>query len=173
MKPKAAADDSGPELELGDYAAFHKRELAFKRVGVVALYVLLLAALVGLFGSGPLSRANARSADGALRVDYDRIVRANAPTELRFHVRNKRSTDGTVELWLDQSFAQQIRIEQIVPEPVRTRVLAGRLSVEMVAAAADTSLDIVMSYRPKWIGSSSVGVGVDGGEVHLRQFVFP
>jgi hypothetical protein len=106
-------------------------------------------------------------------VDHDRIVRANAPTELRFHVRNKRSTDGTVELWLDQSFAQQIRIEQIVPEPVRTRIVAGRLRVEIVVAAADTALDIVVSYRPKWIGSASIAAGVDGGQVHLRQFVFP
>ena len=173
MKREASGEDSRVELQLSDDAAFHKREQAFKRVGVAALYAVLVAALAGLFGSGPLSHASARSADGSVRVDYDRIVRANAPTELRFHVPYARKVDGSVELWLDQSFAQSIMIEQIVPAPVRTRIVDGRLKAEIVAAAADTALGITLTYRPKSLGSTVIDVGVDAGQVHLRQFVFP
>jgi len=173
VKREGSGDDSRVELQLSDDAAFHKRELAFRRGGVVALYVLLLAALVGLFGSGPASHASARSADGTVRVDYDRIVRANAPTELRFHVPYGRKVDGTVELWLDPAFAQSIMIEQIVPEPVRTRVVDSRLKAEIVAVAADTALDITLTYRPKSLGSTVIDAGVNGGGVRLRQFVFP
>lgn len=173
MKRERSGDDSRVELELSDHAAFHKREQAFKRVGVVALYAVLLAALAGLFGSGPLSHASTRSVDGMVRVDYDRIVRANAPTSLRFHVRNSRRTDGTVNLWLDQSFAHSIMIEQIVPEPVQRRIVAGRLNVEMAASAADTAIDMAVTYRPKSLGSTVIGAGVDQGQVRMRQFVFP
>ena len=68
-------------LELHQDPRFTRRIAAIQRAGWVVMGLVIAAALLGLFGAGPLSRATAEAADGTLRLEYDRFGRLSAPGE--------------------------------------------------------------------------------------------
>lgn len=57
-------------LEVSQDLNFQRREWVVQRVGWVVMAVLLVAALLGLFGPGPLSKSIAGSASGPVRAEY-------------------------------------------------------------------------------------------------------
>ena len=58
------------DLEVGQDLDFQRREWAVQRVGWGAMALVILAALLGLFGSsGPLSRAATNAADDLVRLE--------------------------------------------------------------------------------------------------------
>ena len=61
------------DLEISQDLTFQRRSWIVQRVGWVMLALLILAALGGLFGPGPLSRARAGPHDGPLWVEYQRF----------------------------------------------------------------------------------------------------
>ena len=54
------------ELQIEQDMGFQRTEWVVQRAGWVGMALLILAALVGLLGRGPLSAAVARAGDGAL-----------------------------------------------------------------------------------------------------------
>ena len=56
-----------------------------ERVGWTVITLVILAALLGLFGSGWLSEASVGTPEGALRLEYSRFGRFLAPMTLRLH----------------------------------------------------------------------------------------
>ena len=65
-------------LELATDDAFQQIEWRIQRIGWLVWAMLLLAALLGLTGSGWLSGAEVTSDDGAVTVKYDRFLQVNA-----------------------------------------------------------------------------------------------
>lgn len=53
-----------------------QRVWRFERVGWYVLVAIVLLALAGLFGNGPLSDAEVVSQDGRVRVEYQRLSRS-------------------------------------------------------------------------------------------------
>ncbi|MGQ0538397.1 MAG: hypothetical protein ACT4R6_05575 [Gemmatimonadaceae bacterium] len=157
-----------------DNGTFHKREAIAQRVGLAALTAFLLAGLLGLFGSGPISRASRRSADGTLEVRYERMTRASAPTTMRIHVSDVAPKRGPIRWWLSREFAEAIDIERVLPEPVRTSVGSERLDFEFATGPVDSAVSVIVTYRPHSLGVLSGHVGTGAGrEVRFRQIVFP
>lgn len=68
-------------LQLHEDLAHERREWKLQRVGWALMALALLAAVLGLFGHGPLSETASASADGALTVRHQRFERYQAPSE--------------------------------------------------------------------------------------------
>jgi hypothetical protein len=68
--------------DLGVDEAFDRGALVVQRIGWAGMALVLAAALLGLFGSGPLSWRSAWSDEGTLLLRYERFARANANQEL-------------------------------------------------------------------------------------------
>ena len=70
-------------LSLNQNLIFQKRFWRAQRIGWGVLTVALLAALLGVFGSGPLSHTTVSDASGRLTITYERFARLLAPPPTR------------------------------------------------------------------------------------------
>ena len=79
-----AEDHGGGEggLEFPEGHGVSRAEERLHKLGWIVFAGLLLAALAGLLGPGPLS-SRSKSADPALSVEYERFLRNHAPADLR------------------------------------------------------------------------------------------
>ena len=60
-------------LQLEEDASFRRRAWAVQRAGWALMALLLLGAILGLLGSGPLSTATA-DVPGLMRIEYQRFA---------------------------------------------------------------------------------------------------
>jgi hypothetical protein len=71
------------QLQIDEDLAFQRREWKIQRVGWGAMALVIIAALLGVFGTGPLS--NATLEREGLRLEYERFCRFAAANGYRFH----------------------------------------------------------------------------------------
>ena len=135
------------------------------------MIVTLLAAILGLFGPGIFSQANAASATREVQVEYDRFNRFQGKNSFRVRVRSQEPTLATLSL--DQDYLDSIEIEQISPPPVSVQAAPDGM-VYQLRVEGSHSPRITFEYRPARIGLIRAKLGIPGGAtVEFSQFVFP
>jgi hypothetical protein len=70
----------GGGLQIEQDLEYQQRAWTVQRVGRVMMALAVLAALAGLLGPGPLSRASAGATGDPLRLEYERFLRFQTPT---------------------------------------------------------------------------------------------
>ena len=93
------------------------------------LYALLAACLLGLFGQGPLSRTDVRSADGRLQIGYERFLRRESDDSIDFTL---RPTGQSARLHLSSAWVRKVDIDHVFPEPEQR--VSGADAVTLVFA---------------------------------------
>ena len=162
------------DIEVDQDLDFQRRDWRAQRVGRIAMGALVVAALFGAFGDGPLSSARVRSSDGLLQVDYDRIVRHSASQRLQVHVGPRTPGDSVVDLWIAQDYMHGLKVGEISPEPVQTRAGDQRLIYRFHLADPSRAADVVFQVDADRLWSRRGAIGlVNGDSVPLRQFVLP
>lgn len=160
-------------LDVGEDLSFQRRAWRFQRVGWVVLAVILVVALLGGLGDGPLSDATRATGDGVLQVQYQRIERHRSPASVVVRVRTAAG-DDTVRLWMDASFAHAQQFNTIHPEPESVATGGDRLVYEFAVAPGDTDVTVSFESQCEAIGPLRGEVGlVDGPSLSFRQFVMP
>ncbi len=160
------------EIEVAQDLAFQRREWALQRVLWVAIAVLLLAGLAGLFGSGPLSHAETGTA--ALSLEYERLARLYTPSELKVRIGPGAATDGTVVLWLDRAFLDTNKLEAVLPEPEDEEAGGERVIYRFAVAEPGSPIEVTFELEPERVGRVEGRVGlVEGPELAFGQFVYP
>jgi hypothetical protein len=164
--------DAEQELDIDQDLEFQRRDWTFERVGWIAMLLLIVGALVGLFGDGPLSKAERVTADQSLRVEYDRFERHGNDAKLTVFVRRDSAAGAAVSLWVNDEFLRGVQLEHIEPEPVR-QVSVGDRTLFDIAVAGD-SARLTFAFRPKDVGSRRLELGLMGREpLSVKQFVYP
>lgn len=189
--PAPTPDPSGRRLELDEDLAFQRVLWRVERVGWSVLGVVVGAALLGATGRGVLSRAEARAPDAkvtprtantpagrtlasALRVEYDRVLRSEAPTVVRVHTGPGMSASGLTRVWFDRRYVEQVDLDGILPQPVRAEVTAERIVFVFATPDRADSATFVFRFSPSEVGPETGHVGLDGGPaVRFRQFILP
>lgn len=171
-----AGDRAPPDLQVDQDMAFQRREWAVQRVGWAVGLLILAGALAGLFGHGPLSRAEAGSEDGPLHVRYERIVRNQAPADLR--VSFPLDPGGETTLWLSGALVQRVELRSVVPEPARSWSTPARTGFVFAAPAGSAPgdrVEAVIRVDIRTIGRLRGELGVEGRDppVHLSMLSLP
>jgi hypothetical protein len=157
-----ARKDGG--FQIDQDLGFQRREWVVQRVGWWMLAAFVVAALLGVFGSGILSRATAGRQGSALWIDYERFVRLGASSRLSVHFGEPSS--AARELRINRDYFESLRVEQIVPEPERTVI--GTNDVTLVfPAAADAAL-VILDVQPMKPGRHSIRIST--GQAHTAAF---
>jgi hypothetical protein len=163
------------DLELKHDPEFQRFWWKVERIAWVAMTTLVLAALLGAFGSGPLSRGAAGDPfEQPIRLEYERFARALAPTTLRAQLRAGLARDGAVRLWVSRPYLEAVRVEEVTPEPAQ--VEAGQDRLVYVFRVADPARPATVSFhlKPERPGALTGHVGVgDGTPLRFEQFVYP
>ena len=134
-------DEERPDLELvpPPNPGIWRRE----RIGWMLLAILLLAALLGVFGAGPVSRTSVSA--GEVHLEYDRFVRRSAPTALQVTLPTAASDTGEAVVTLDHAYLDRIRLDNVLPEPKRTLARPG--TVEFVFATASDGRPVIAWFH--------------------------
>ena len=162
------------DIEVEQDLDFQRRDWRAQRVGRIVMLAIVVAAMAGVFGDGPLSSASAHSSDGQLQVEYERIARHAASQPLRVHVGPHAPGDSVVDLWIDQEYMHGLIVRGISPEPVLTRAGDQRLIYRFNLASPSRAADVVFQVdaHKLWSRRGAIGL-VNGDSVPLRQFVLP
>lgn len=167
---KASTEKGTSTLELDEDRDFERRERAVRRAGTWALCAFLIAAAAGLFGSGPLSSAETGSTDSVLIARFERFARTRATTTLDLVL---RSGTRDVQLGLNSTFVESIKVEQITPEPTRVSATGARHVYEFAVSGPDSVVRVVLRYRPETLGWLSAVITSAQSQLRFRQLVYP
>jgi hypothetical protein len=96
-------------LQIDDDLRFQRRTWRIQRIGWIAFALLVLAGLLGVFGSGPLSRAEA-TGEG-VRIEYDRFARLQSSATLRITIDPAAVRDGAIRLVLAGDYIHNAQIQ--------------------------------------------------------------
>lgn len=146
----------------------------FQRVGWTAMGLIVILAVLGLFGGrGWLSTASAGSADN-LEVEYPRFERRYRPTTLQITVPAGTAQDGQVTLWLGSEYLDGLDISGITPEP--SEQVAGEDGLGLVFNVADPSqpFEVSVSLQYERAGRERGELWLDGHpRVTFAQLIYP
>jgi hypothetical protein len=162
--------DAGLELEYEE--AFHQRMWRVRRVGWLGMVLLMLAGFGGFLGGGPMSRAEVRTSHG-VRIEHARFARAEAPQTLQAHL-PVPAADG-YRLAVSREFLDRVRIDSVVPHPLRTEVHVDRV-VYVFAGPSATAAAAVATFHftPHSMGLVRAGFGVpDLATLTIWMIVYP
>lgn len=132
--------------------------------------LIILAGILGALGSGPL--AHRRVQQGSIVLDYDRLVRSNAPTTLELTI-EPTSPDRRVRVWLRQDYLGSVQLQHVVPQPVQSYSDSGRLVLEFVAGPGGGPSTIMLELEPDRIGNYQAALGSGSDSISFQQFVLP
>lgn len=170
------ADEQGQEkeLELDDDMEFQHRQWFWQRLGWIVITLLLLAAVLGFFGSGLLDRTEAGERGSKFWLEYNRFGRLKAETsELQIHLGAGASTGGKARVRFSRDYMEGIEVMGMTPQP------------ESIEAAPDyytyvfnvpdgQQATIVINLEPERAGRLKGQVGLEGGpSVDFSQIIYP
>ncbi|MEJ7810257.1 MAG: hypothetical protein WKG32_07530 [Gemmatimonadaceae bacterium] len=166
------------ELEIDQDLARERRGWRIERGGWLVMLGAVLAALLGAFGRGPLSHA-AVGGDAGLRLEYERVARARAPTTLRMHV-SQATLDGgalhgdTLVVWLDRTYVEHAEVVRMVPAPDRVTASEDRVLYRVGVTPGGRGATVTFDLEPERFGRITGRAGLVGGPSHeFRQFIYP
>jgi hypothetical protein len=160
------------DLDQPSLLGFARRSWVFQRVGWALLTAFLAAAILGVVGPGPLSRATAEAPGGGLSADLERFVHAD--TRTRIDVRFGPTREGRAFLWLDRSYAERIQIEGVMPTPASVASSGGRLIYAFDIVEPLDSLLVSFHVKIESAGALEGRLGLQGGpSLVFKQFVWP
>jgi len=161
--------DLGIEQDL----RFQQRMWVVQRVGWGVIACVLVAALLGLLGSGPLSSRTLDSPQGGFRLEYERFLRHHTLTRLHLSVYLKGQPRQEVRVWCDRTLIEHFEVTQIVPPPVKVDAAAESLTYIFPLTDQVDQLVIIFSLEPESFGLLSGRIGVGDDSLYFRQLVYP
>lgn len=157
-----------------DEIGFQRKEWAVQRVAWAVMALVVVAALAGLFGAGPVSHTRAEAADGSLEVGYDRFVRLEGNSSVQLSISSSAVQDGRTTLYLSRGLVDRWRIEQITPTPSTESSSRDWVILEYDVLGS-TPPHIQLHYRGDEPGrhTGSIRAGEDGEPVRISQWIHP
>lgn len=155
--------------------AFVEREWTASRIGIVAMVLIVLMSLAGVFSVGPVSWAARSEPESGMTLRYEKLVRRGGPTELQVSLPGALADgSGTVSLWISDEYLELVTIEKVVPQSHKATSTSSGVLYDFPIAGPAEDLDVTFSITPRsiWLRTGSLGL-VDGDRIDFRQFFYP
>ncbi len=154
------------DLEISQDLDYERKSKKFRQVSAVVWAAIVVAALLGLFGTGSLSDAS--MSEGELEVEYERFTRFGTTTELSIE---SGAGEGKTNIAISRSYLAELEISDILPQPDSTTVRPDR-----VVYTFDVQPPTAVKFfaTPREIGAQKATVwGPDGAALSYTQIVYP
>ena len=158
-------------LDVDQDLDFQRRSWVVQRVGWVLMTLFVLAAAIGLLGSGPLSHARAE-APGAMSVDYQRFARLETSETLTVRLEPAAIVGSSIRLSLDRRFLDSARMASVLPPPTRVESATGRLIYVFAVAEPSAPMVVSFHFEPQEIGRHRGIVGLESATPATRSIAF-
>ena len=160
------------EVAVGEDLDFQRKWWRFENAAWVVFTLIIVLDLAGLFGRGPIAKAERRSTDGTIDVKYERIERTNSPSILTIQFAQSAIQDGKIRLYVSQSLVKELGTQRVIPAPLDTVVGDAGLTYTFSASQPPASVDLAL--EPAGPGFYDFTTGVAGASpVRAKVFVVP
>ena len=160
------------EVAVGEDLDFQRKWWRFENAAWVIFTLIIVLDLAGLFGRGPIAKAERRSADGAIDVKYERIERTDSPSILTVQFAPSAIQNGKIHLYVSNSLVKQLGTQRVIPAPQDTVIGEGGLTYTFPASRPPASVDLAL--QPSGPGIYDFTIGVAGSQpVQARVVVVP
>jgi hypothetical protein len=160
------------EIAVGEDLTFQRRWWRFENAAWMLFGLLILMDLAGLFGRGPLSKAERQAPDGSLNVKYERIQRTESSSIMTIQFAQSAIKNGNIHLFVSDSVVAQLGTQRVIPAPQETTVGEGGLTYSFLASKPPAT--VALDMEPTGPGIYDFTVGVSGGTpVKARVVVVP
>jgi hypothetical protein len=163
---------SSPGLQLEERLDFHRRNSLVQRIAWCLLALLLIAALLGVFGAGGVFAEARVIGEGGVELRYDRFARRSASSTLLLRL-GEAGAGSQVRVRLARAFIERAQIDSVTPEPQRVETDTDGVTYVFAAGRApsapvrfDLKLERSGRYRDQVVLEP-------GGTLELRQFIYP
>jgi hypothetical protein len=162
------------DLDIVQDLEFQRRGWRVQRLSWMGMGLIVLGALAGLFGSGPLSQGKVSSPNDSLQLEYDRFGRFQAPAKLKIILGAGTEQDGQVKVWLSRSYLETAEVQQVTPQPESVEASPDRLTYVFRTTALDRPTAVTFHLEPEQIGFQTGQIGVFSGQtLKFNQLIYP
>jgi hypothetical protein len=152
-------------LQFDEDIPLHIKGWQVQKIGWIVIAVFLLLAVIGLFGTGPLSYRTISIYGDVLQ--YEQFGRFEGQTELEFTL-NKES--GTTQIGFSQTYLDKFQIERIFPLAEKTEIVDQKIIYTFNA----TDRGKIRFYLiPEKAGVAKATISVNNNVINLSQFIYP
>jgi hypothetical protein len=152
-----------------EHMAFQRRTWIVQRAGWLVLALISLAALLGMFGGGILSKRTVGNV--ALTVEYERFERLTRLAQFSFRFAPAQNSER--RLHLSRSFQDSFEITSVQPPPLRSAAAADGLDLVFATAPSAASQVVIWAHSRNY-GSIRIDARADDGPpVSFHVFVYP
>lgn len=154
--------------------SFQKSEWRIQRIGWAAWSAIVIAALAGLLGTGPLSHADSSAADGSLSVKFDRFAHYHRPSMLEVFINSRGASNQPLRLKVSQAFLDRIQILRIEPEPEEQLLSGDGVVYSFSQEGRPEFSKVLFHFEFERFGKSRGSVELIGSpSASFQQFVYP
>jgi hypothetical protein len=162
------------ELEIDEDLQQQRKVWLIERISWVIMALLLLAAMLGLLGHGPLSSSTLDNTASGMLIQYERFERVNAQTLFRIQLKPQVSQGAAARLSFGQEFLRKVEVLRIEPEPAEVEAWTDHVTYVITRPDPGKEAAISIHYKPLVFGRVEVDVGLDGYPVQtFSQFIYP
>jgi hypothetical protein len=160
------------EVAVGEDLPFQRKWWKFERATWIFFGLILLLDVAGVFGRGPMAKAQRRASDGSIIVKYDRIERNGTPTLLTVDIGSSAIKDGKVMLYASNSMVKELGAQRVIPAPEGTVLGHGGLTYSFPVSSLPASVEFAL--EPTGPGLRHLTLQVPGlTPVSVDVFVVP
>ena len=160
------------EVAVGEDLEFQRKWWRFENAAWVVFTLIIVLDLSGLFGRGPLAKAERRTADGTIDLKYERIERTDSPSIMTVQFGPSAIQDGKIHLYISNSLVKALGTQRVIPAPQESLVGEGGLTYTFSASKPPASVDLALQPAGPGIFDFTIGV-VGADRVHARVVVVP
>jgi hypothetical protein len=158
------AAKSSNKLPIDDEISLHRKGWVIQRIGWILMFAFLIAAILGLFGEGPLSSKKIQA--GNISVEYERFCRYEHGMEIRL----QSAGENISKVSIPQTYLKSFRLGTIVPEPEKQIATAGSIQYQF-----EGSQNNIVSFYLSPIERKTVEgmFQVNDHPVTIKQTIYP
>ncbi len=178
--PRGAAAVNDGELEVGYDPTFESRWRHIEHGSHVFMILVVLAALAGLLGQGPLSHRTDKSGDGRLAVDFEPLARYGTTTQVTLHLsnslpgaRNELEPTTPVNVIVTSQLVEPMGLQRVFPQPARTAAVGADISYTFNIPPGKESAMIRFVLKPAVVGPVWLLARQGETTVAWKQWVLP
>jgi hypothetical protein len=160
------------EVAVGENLDFQRKWWRFENAAWAIFTLIIFLDLSGLFGRGPLAKAERRTRDGTIEVKYERIERTGSPSIMTIGFGQSAIHNGKIQLYVSNSLVKPLGTQRVIPAPQDTIIGDDGLTYTFTASRPPASVDLAL--QPAEPGVFDFTVGAVGAEqVHGKVGVVP
>jgi hypothetical protein len=152
-------------LQLDENIKQHKQGWSIQKIGWAVLYLGLVLALLGLFGTGPLSHRTI--SQNGHSVKYERFLRYEGEAEMTFGI---NAAKDTIRLEIPQEYLEYVDVKSLTPLPLGNITINGVTTYFFYALGSASIHCNLMAKKP---GSITATIKVNQTSFTINHQIYP